>query len=302
MAGAARWTGVEDRGVPVKIVVVGAGMMGAQIAVEFALGGHGVQVVSRNPTDGRRGIEEAITSAVGFGLCSAEQGSELGAAIVVDDEPRAGFDLAIESIPEDRQLKVECLGRLAKLEPDAILASNTSSLSVGSLAEGEEYGSRLVAMHYWRPPLLMPLVEVVPGPDTEPKVVERVEALLTELGKSPVVLDRDVPGFIWNRLQFALLREAIWLVEQGVASPESVDRVVREGLGRRWRRVGPFQAAAIGGRDTWITVGRNLAPELSTASDVNGLPDVGPDSDSGIEALRAEIDARLRADLLADKS
>src|SRR5437773_4957597 len=91
------------------------------------------------------------------------------------------------------------------------------------------------------------------------------------LGKQPVLVRRDVPGFVWNRLQFALLRECVWLVDQGVASMEDVDRVVRDGLARRWRRVGPFASIGLGGVDTWNRAGSNLVPEISTADELGDL-------------------------------
>jgi 3-hydroxybutyryl-CoA dehydrogenase len=145
----------------------------------------------------------------------------------------------------------------------------------------------------------MPLVEVVPGLASR-EVVDRVVSILTELGKRPVVVDRDVPGFIWNRLQFALLRECVWLVENQVATPETVDTVVREGLARRWRHVGPFQAIALGGVETWNRSGANLVPELSTEPRLPDLARLAP-SNGSLEEVAARRDRALARELLEER-
>ena len=128
-----------------------------------------------------------------------------------------------------------------------MIASNTSSLSIGEIGEACGAPERTVGTHYWNPPLLMPLVEVIAGPHSRPEAVELARAAVASCGKRPVLVQRDVPGFIWNRLQHALLREALWIVDNGVATPEAVDEVVRFGNARRWEHVGPFAAAALGG-------------------------------------------------------
>jgi 3-hydroxybutyryl-CoA dehydrogenase len=130
---------------------------------------------------------------------------------------------------------------------------------------------RLIGTHYWNPPLLMPLVEVITTDRVRPDIVPSVTATLTELGKRPVLAERDVPGFIWNRMQLALLREAVWLAENGVASPAAIDQVVREGLARRWRYTGPFQTAALGGAATFERIANNLWPVLSNADQLADL-------------------------------
>ncbi|MCW3066409.1 MAG: 3-hydroxyacyl-CoA dehydrogenase family protein, partial [Solirubrobacterales bacterium] len=181
--------------------------------------------------------------------------------------------------------------------PGAIVASNTSSLSVTELALAVGAPERTIVTHYWNPPLLMPLVEVVPGPRTERRVVERVSALLTQLGKRPVLVRRDVPGFIWNRLQFALLREALWLVDEGVASAEDVDLVVRDGLARRLRLTGPFATAELGGLETFARIAENLFPVLSQATDAPALRAWTPRDEATLTALAARRDAALSREL-----
>jgi 3-hydroxybutyryl-CoA dehydrogenase len=286
----------------VKVAVVGVGLMGSQIGCELALGGHAVQFVSRDPALARARVEEVLADAVATGIFTSTQADDAGTAMTYAASASPGFELAIESVPEDLALKIEILRGLAAAEPAAILASNTSSLRITALGTGVGAPARIVGMHYWNPPLLMPLVEVVPGAETDPAVVATVCRLLEQIGKQPVTVDKDVPGFVWNRLQFALLREAVWLVENGAASPETVDLVVREGLARRWRHVGPFEAVALGGHETWSRVGANLLPELSTATAIDGLLDKTPEADQRLAQLKLARNRGLADDLLGDRA
>jgi 3-hydroxybutyryl-CoA dehydrogenase len=282
-----------------RIVIAGAGLMGCQIACELALGGHAVELVSRDPDAAGRRVRDALTDATATGMFTPAQAAD--AAIAVAPAATPGFELALESVTEDFDLKVDVLGRLAAKAPDAILASNTSSLRITDLGTAVGAATRIVGMHYWNPPMLMPLVEVVPGAETDPAVVTTVSDLLTSIGKQPVVVPRDVPGFIWNRLQFALLREAAWLVDNGVATAETVDLVVREGLARRWRHVGPFEAIALGGEDTWSRVGANLLPELSTSTALDGVFRGADGIAEPLEDAKSARDRALADELLADR-
>jgi 3-hydroxybutyryl-CoA dehydrogenase len=148
----------------------------------------------------------------------------------------------------------------------------------------------------------MPLVEVIRGDATSDDVVRTMVITLEGLQKRPVLVDRDVDGFVWNRLQLALLREAVWVVENGVAQPSVVDRIVREGLARRWRYTGPFQTAALGGAATFERVAANLWPVLSTASSLSDLRQWLDENEETTRPLRERRDAGLAADLHADRS
>lgn len=246
--------------------------MGSQIGCEYALAAHRVTFLVRDIDRGRERVAAAFEVARSAGVATQEQVDASEICFVTDVEalhPSTGF--VVESIPEDAELKSAVLRRVAACAPGAILASNTSSIPLTELGDAVGAPERVVGTHYWNPPLLMPLVEVVPGRETKPEVVERVRTTLESLGKEPVVVERDVPGFIWNRLQFALLREVLWLVENGVASPETIDSVVRSGLGRRFRYTGPFEAIALGGARSWASIAGTLFPLLSNAT---GAPDL----------------------------
>ena len=283
-----------------RVLVLGAGLMGAQIGCEYALGGHDVTLVARDLGRVEDRVEAALATAEDRGLVASEAaGAARGRIAIAGRFDAAGWELVVESVPEDLELKAALLRPVADASPAAILASNASSLSITAL--GLEIGApeRTLGTHYWNPPLLMPLVEVVPGGASR-ETVERVVSMLAALGKRPVRVERDVPGFIWNRLQFALLRECVWLVENGVAAPETVDDVVRDGLARRWRHVGPFQAIALGGVETWNRSGANLVPELSTARLLPDLGSLAPRNGS-LKEVAARRDRALARELLEER-
>ncbi|MGZ8725390.1 MAG: 3-hydroxyacyl-CoA dehydrogenase family protein [Aeromicrobium sp.] len=169
------------------------------------------------------------------------------------------------------EIKVEALRAVASHLPDAVLGTNTSSLSIGEIGDRVGRPENTLGIHYWNPPLLMPLVEVTAGQATSRHAVELATKLLGMAQKIVIPVQKDVPGFIWNRLQFAVLREALWLVDNGVASVEAIETVVRLGLARRWRHVGLFEGVYLGGPDNWERIASNLFPVLSTASHAKGL-------------------------------
>jgi 3-hydroxybutyryl-CoA dehydrogenase len=288
-----------------QVVVAGAGLMGTQIGVEYALGGHMTTFLARNAEAARQRLAATFELVSELGLASPRV--TVGAqerALVVDDlsdlDPSA--ELAVESIVEQIDDKIALLRDLAERLPAAILASNTSSLSISALGEGAGAAERLIGTHYWNPPLLMPLVEVIATDRVRPDIVPTVTSVLTALGKRPVRANRDVPGFIWNRMQLALLREAVWLADAGVATPEAIDQVVREGLARRWRYTGPFQTAALGGATTFERIANNLWPVLSNADHLDNLRQWLDEDPESLQRTRLARDQGLREDLARDQA
>jgi 3-hydroxybutyryl-CoA dehydrogenase len=281
------------------VVVVGSGLMGSQIAAEYALGGHTVHCLARRPEATAERTAEAFATALRLGLHDAAATSAAAARLTVVGELAEipACDLVVESIPEDLALKGEVLTPVAAHFPAAVIASNTSSLSIGEIGEACAAPERTVGTHYWNPPLLMPLVEVVAGPRSTPQAVELARGAVASCGKRPVLVQRDVPGFIWNRLQHALLREALWIIDNGVATPEAVDEVVRFGNARRWEHVGPFAAAALGGIDTWQRVAGELFPVLSNADAAGDLGRGLWADEAALARIAAERDAELARDL-----
>ena len=285
-----------------KVVVLGPGLMGSQIACEYALGGHQVVVLARRPNVAGDRIARGLDTARTHGLANDAEAAAARDRMTIADDVLATecASVIVESVIEELAAKVDALAPVIASNPEAIVASNTSSIPITAIGAAIGAGERTVGAHYWNPPLLMPMVEVIRGEETAESVVEEMIVTLRSLGKRPVVVDRDVKGFAWNRLQLALLREAVWLVENGVASPETVDEIVRDGLARRWRYTGPFQTAALGGAYTFERVANLLWPALSTATSLDNLRQWLDESLASTSPLRAQRDVGLAAEMHAD--
>src|SRR5262245_13395282 len=239
--------------------------MGTGIACTFALGGSDVRVLARRQAT-LEGAAARVSSIVG--ALGAPDPAALAAKLTFTTSADTCFGdaaLVVESVTEDLDAKVELLGQAERLaRADAVLVTNTSSLSIASLSAALERPERFAGLHWFNPPELVPLVEVVAGERTDEAVVETLRTWMELLGKAPIVLRRDTPGFVANRLQYGLVREAWALVEEGVCTYEDVDRALTHGLGARWAAVGPFQIADLAGLDVYLAVIRNLYPDLST--------------------------------------
>ncbi len=220
---------------------------------------------------------------------------------IASELPGGPVDVVVESIVEDIDAKGTLLRQAAARYPDAVLASNTSSISITRLGELAGASERTAGVHYWNPPLLMPLVELIAGDRTAAGVLDRMERLLLDLGKQPVRIRKDVPGFAWNRLQLALVREAVWLAETGVATPEDVDRIVRDGLARRWRFTGPFETMALGGAATFEKIAANLYPVLSDAQRLEQVDRWLPRDPATLAAVRDRRDRGLVRELALEQ-
>ena len=273
--------------------------MGAQIGCEYALGGHDVVLHSRDADAAHARAEAGLALVERYALRSADDVTRARGRVTASPDTEAaadGADLLVESLPEDLELKTASLCLALGTNPTAIVATNTSSLPITTVGEAIGAPERTVGTHYLNPPLLMPTVEVIAGERTSAETLAFARETVASLGKLPITVRRDVPGFAWNRLQFALVRELTWLVENGVASAEDLDTVMREGLARRWRQIGPLRAIALGGIDTWNRSGQNIVPELSTASE---LPDLHGVAITGgnVTADAARRDAALAAEL-----
>lgn len=265
--------------------------MGAQIACEYALGDHHVTLHARDLAAAQARVEAGFGLLQTHALRTGAEVAEAAQRISVADDPGTaarGAELVVESLPEDFELKASILRLALSAAPDVVVATNTSSLAISTLGEAIGAPTRTIGTHYLSPPLLMPPVEVIAGARTSTETVAFMCATVASLGKLPIVVRSDVPGFVWNRLQFAVVRECSWIVENGVATAEDVDTVMREGLARRWRHIGPLRAISLGGVDTWNRAAGNIVPELSTSTALPDLAEVAiTDGD-----LRADADAR----------
>ncbi|MBM6610013.1 3-hydroxyacyl-CoA dehydrogenase family protein [Citrobacter portucalensis] len=259
------------------ICVLGAGLMGVGIATHFARFGYDVWLYD---TDSSRiaeisavagGIldELIVTDQFAIGEKTSVVARLHGTTSLQDI---AACRLLIEAIPERLELKHALYAQLEELiAPEAVIASNTSGLPPDALAEKLTHPERLLIAHFWHPPHFIPLVEIVPGTATKPEYLHELQQQLIAMQLEAVVLDRAAPGFVGNRLQFALLREALHIVKSGIASAEVVDQVMRASLGRRYAMVGPLEAADMTGLSTVQDICRHLLPELATGSDMMTL-------------------------------
>ncbi|MHB8532147.1 MAG: 3-hydroxyacyl-CoA dehydrogenase family protein [Solirubrobacteraceae bacterium] len=287
-----------------RVAVLGTGLMGAQIACEYALAGMPVVWIARERLAAQERVERALALAARERLASEDAIARARRLLSPREGPPGSegpLTLIVESLPERLELKAPVLAELAQMHPDAIVATNTSSISVTELARAAGVEQRAVGTHYWNPPLLMPLVEVVAAASTPPAVLEQVLELLRLAGKRPVTLEREVPGLIWNRIQLAVLRECQWLVREGVAAPAAIDEVMRDGLARRWRLTGPFETVGLGGAAVFDAIAENLFPLLSNAREGSGFGDQIPTDPELLAELRARRDAALAAELRAER-
>ncbi len=285
------------------VLCLGAGRMGSQIGVEYALGGHSVAFVVRRIDQAQARVQAALDTVARCRLAPEAtiedaRGRISFRDVVVGEDP---VDVVVESLPEDRAVKVGPLREAAERWPDATIATNTSSIGISELGRLASVSERIVATHYWNPPLLMPLVEMLGGERTPAERVQGLAEVLRGLGKRPVLLRGEVPGMLWNRLQLALLRECLWLVEHGVATPEQIDEVVRDGLARRWRLLGPFETVSLGGAAVFDAIAENLFPVLSDATTGEFGPYLERDPDALAELARRR-DLGLVAELRAERS
>lgn len=252
------------------LIVVGGGTMGRDIASIFYAAGWRTQVVETDP---------AARATLAQRVCDAAQA--IGASHrpgIVEVVPEleaadwSGVGLVIEAVPERLPLKRAVFATLERLAPaTAPLASNSSSFPISEIAAGLATQARMLGLHFFMPAHLVPAVEVVRSEKTDGAVAQAVTAIMRSVGRKPVQVKRDIPGFLGNRLQHALMREAISLVEQGFASPEDVDTVVRYGFGFRYIAAGPLLQKDHSGIDIHCAAAATMYPHLSNTAEPSPL-------------------------------
>ncbi len=252
------------------VAVAGTGMMGPGIAATFALAGRQATIVSRTPEGAVRGVATAkslIEILASYGLADPAQARDAAARLAPSTDPDVAVraaQLFVESIPEDLATKQAFFARLDRASPDAILCSNTSGISITAIAEKASRSERILTTHFWNPPHLMPLVEVSVGKRTDPKIAQGVIELLRACGKVPVMVHHDRPGQLGNRIQHAMIRECVNIVQEGIATAEDVDLAVMTGVGLRTPAYGVFEHTDLVGLDLVKAVQDYILPDLST--------------------------------------
>ncbi|MGR3504090.1 3-hydroxyacyl-CoA dehydrogenase NAD-binding domain-containing protein [Pseudaestuariivita sp.] len=268
---------------PPRVFLLGAGAIGTAFAAAFRAAGWSVTLC-----DTSLGAREAAADSVSrhtrsLRRASYSEAETPGALDLVDAIPEAShFDLAIEAGPERLELKAAVFQEMLKrLGPDTILTTASSAIPMSEILPEPADQARCLVAHPGNPPSLIRVIELVPAPGTSPDTVTRADILFRRAGFAPVALGKEVPAFVFNRLQSALLREAYRLVDEGVVDVDGIDRLVRDGLGPRWALSGPFETA-----------------DLNTAGGIRGHAErLGP-AYAAIGAARGETQAHWSPDLV----
>jgi 3-hydroxybutyryl-CoA dehydrogenase len=246
-----------------RIAVIGAGLMGSGIAQVFALAGHDVTVY-----DAVEASLKTVRDRIAANL------RDVDADVTAYERVRPIGDLAeavretdyvVEAAPENLGLKQQLFADIeAHVRPDTILASNTSVIPITEIMQGLKHRERALGTHWWNPPYLVPLVEVIGTEWTSPEAIAFTMKLHVDAGKTPAHVKKDVPGFIGNRLQHALWREAISLVERGICDAETVDTVIKAAFGRRLAVLGPLENADMVGTDLTLAIHNTVLPAIES--------------------------------------
>jgi 3-hydroxybutyryl-CoA dehydrogenase len=284
-----------------RIAVIGAGLMGHGIAQVFALHGHEVAVYDALDAN-LATLHERISANL------RDLGDDPHAAERVTPQPDLAAavreaDYVVEAVLEDLPLKQKIFAQIeSHVRPDTILASNTSVIPITAIMEGLKHRERALGTHWWNPPYLVPLVEVIGTQWTSPAVIARTIDLHKAIGKTPVHVKKDVAGFVGNRLQHALWREAVALVEEGICDAETVDTVIKASFGRRLAVLGPLENADLVGTDLTLAIHRTVLPEINSRAAPSPYLEklvaegrLGMKSGQGFRAWTPEQQAALRA-------
>jgi len=255
------------------IAVIGAGMMGHSIAQEFAQNGYTVALIGRrqNKLDASlHQIEKNLTEMAELAFIHSDDIQPALNKIRTTTSIPEGVgdaDLIIEAIIEDLDQKCDLFNQVEAACPvHSVIASNTSSIMPGLMANAFEHPERFLVAHYFNPPHLMPLVEIVPGPKTDKAVTEEIYTLYKTLGKKPIKCLKEAPGFIANRIQVAIWREAFNIVQKGIATPQEVDMAVKYSFGRRFGVAGPFEIYEHNdGYDLTLQCEKYILPDMDTS-------------------------------------
>lgn len=282
------------------VTVLGAGIMGHGIAQTFIMGGYRVHLYDLKGTileaataHIRRNLEllqvmGMLNQAIEAVLQRLTTGTDLRAAV-------SGSDVVIEAATEDLGLKQQLFREVESFcRDDAIIASNTSSLTLTDIGAGVKRKDRLVITHWFNPPHIVPLVEVVQGEKTSDETVETTVALLNRVRKVPVRLNLELPGFLVNRIQAAIAREVLYLYEKGVASAADIDKAVKGSIGFRLASIGMLLTMDLGGLDVWSKVCENLLPAIQSSTKVpRTLEDLTSKGQLGVKSGKGIYDYAL---------
>ncbi len=253
------------------VVVIGTGIMASGIAAGFIAQSTPVIILGRTKEKADVCLDKALSLASKIGYAGSN--TKLDQASIKSQQKTGAMDgwqdwantqWVIETVSEDLDLKKKVFEHLDQVVPSLIpIGSNSSSFPISKMAEGLKTANRMMGAHYFMPAEVVPLVEIVMGQKTELKYAQEAYSLYKSVNKKPVLVKKDIPGFLANRIQHALMREALYLVDQGIASPEDVDDAVRYSFGFRYAAVGPITQKELSGWDTMASAAKEIYPSLS---------------------------------------
>jgi len=260
-----------------RIVIAGAGTMGYSMAEIFARKRYSVVLYDLNDQalkNAEKHIRENTDTLVEERELDRQEADKLlnNLEYTTSKDCFKNCDLVVESIVEKLEIKSSFFREISEIvREDTILATNTSGLSINALADAVRAPERFLGMHWFNPPHLVPLIEIIKGDKTKDEIAEAIEALSLKIQKKPVIVQKDVPGFAANRIQFAVLREALSMVEQGVISAKGIDDVMKYGLGFRYACLGPLEVADFGGLDIFYHISQYLMKDLCDSKEVPSM-------------------------------
>jgi 3-hydroxybutyryl-CoA dehydrogenase len=243
-----------------QVSIMGSGLMGSGIAQMFASSGYPVMISSRDPSKStaHANIRENMEILRDAGMCTDEDIARTldNVKLTASQQEAAEFaDIIFENLPEVMEIKQKAFKDLGEMtHDDCLICSNTSVMSITEIASQAKNKHRMMGTHWWNPPTLIPLVEVVKTADTDPAYAQAAYDVLKKIGKKPVMVEKDVPGFLANRMQHALWREAFYIVEQGIASPEAVDEAISNSFGFRLPVLAPCENSDMVGTDLTFNI------------------------------------------------
>jgi len=253
-----------------KIAIIGAGIMGHGIAQSIAMAGYSVWLEDLNEsilTQAKSNIQQNLQLLVDNEIIDQNTAAATLPRITTSTDLKTvvtGAGIVIEAVSENLPLKQRLFGEISSVcKEETILASNTSGLSITKISKDVKHPARMVGTHWWNPPYIIPLVEIIKGEKTSEDILQRTKHFLETVGKEPIFVLKDIPGFIGNRLQFALNREAFSLVARGVASVEDVDKAVKASFGFRSPILGPIETMDHAGLDTYAAIADYLYKDLN---------------------------------------
>lgn len=259
------------------IGIAGAGIMGSSMGQIFASYGYKVVIYDlfeKALEPARQRISQALDALVSKNEMTAEQKKNTLSRISFSSDMKSlkDCDFLVECVVEDMGIKHKFFEQLSEImREDAIIATNTSGLSITKIAESVKNPARFAGMHWFNPPHIIPLIEVIKGDKTAQETADIIYDISLKIGKKPIYVNKDVPGFIANRIQLAVMRECVYMLENGIGTAEDIDKCMKYALGFRYACIGPFEVVDFGGLDTFYHVADYLWEDLSDAKKPYGL-------------------------------